>query len=678
MKNSLLKIKALSSFLRDVTFKAQVFVNYYILKHSKDLSNDIFKQNFWYSVCRVVYKKLSVEDFQKQYSKMPSLADTWNELNNREGVNLTVAIDGISNYGQVISTACETISTSNAFPAAKVSAVKYLVYQFIFDGVFSSQPTTVEVPDDTVPPTEQDDKHKIQGLIANSTLEIRNRLPSFPVTKETLNKAPFDIMLALRHMLSKYEDLIAKNPNPQTQESEQKPHEKSNTKTKKQKGKNPEAKKQTEKKFIPPRVFSLFPSPGLRWRFIKIDSQNLKSIFPDVAPKQNHNETLYEYTLRCFYECFNFGKLKIKRFTTKKFLNGLYTDGYTCRVLFCRKLLPSLAEHRVSLELDDFTTEEVEQYFRPCAVDLGRIDAFVSYHGGNDIRRLSSSEYYNMHGTVTRQKSEQDRKGRSGLEAIETNIPSPKTLSIEKYSSYITYMIEHLNALHSFYNFETAKIKWLNYLASQKTIQESVNILLNGGKKYNKQKRKQTKWNRKKRKKAQRSHANFQEKDAASNSVHRKKSSNRKNKNCFKEGDVKKMPLVVFGDGLKNKDHIKLKGHRHGLSNKIYKQLKLREGLGELLLLNINEYYTSKTCNSCLNQGLKNLEVGKGEDVKKLHQVLVCTTCNIFWNRDVMASKNMMSIATSIWSGNGHPNVFKRKNATSNVVVAPHLEGVST
>lgn len=207
----------------------------------------------------------------------------------------------------------------------------------------------------------------------------------------------------------------------------------------------------------------------------------------------------------------------------KMFLNGLYTDGYTCRVLLCRKLLPSLAEHRVSLELDDFTTEEVEQYFRPCAVDPGRIDAFVSYHGGNDIRRLSSSEYYNMHGTVTRQKSEQGRKGRSGLEAIETNIPSPKTLSIEKYSSYITYMIEHLNALHSFYNFETAKIKWLNYLASQKTIQESVNILLNGGKKYNKQKRKQTKWNRKKRKKAQRSHANSQEKDAASTSVHRKK-----------------------------------------------------------------------------------------------------------------------------------------------------------
>jgi hypothetical protein len=56
----------------------------------------------------------------------------------------------------------------------------------------------------------------------------------------------------------------------------------------------------------------------------------------------------------------------------------------------------------------------------------------------------------------------------------------------------------------------------------------------------------------------------------------------------------KKMPLIIFGGGLKNKDHVKFKGLRHGVSNKIYRQLKHREGLGESLLLNINEYKTSK------------------------------------------------------------------------------------
>lgn len=43
---------------------------------------------------------------------MPFLAAMWNELNSFEGVNLTVARDGITNYGQVISSVCETIATS--------------------------------------------------------------------------------------------------------------------------------------------------------------------------------------------------------------------------------------------------------------------------------------------------------------------------------------------------------------------------------------------------------------------------------------------------------------------------------------------------------------------------------------------------------------------------------------
>ncbi|KAG1048246.1 hypothetical protein G6F43_009349 [Rhizopus delemar] len=136
---------------------------------------------------------------------------------------------------------------STAFPAGKVSTIKYLVYQYILNEVFSLQLKTIEIPDDILPSTKQDDKRKIQGFIGNLSFDIRSCLLLFPVTKETLNVAPFSIMPALRHMLSKYETLIANNPNPQTQEPEQKPHDKSNTKTKKQKG-----KKQTEKKFIPP------------------------------------------------------------------------------------------------------------------------------------------------------------------------------------------------------------------------------------------------------------------------------------------------------------------------------------------------------------------------------------------------------------------------------------------
>ncbi|ORE07158.1 hypothetical protein BCV72DRAFT_304893 [Rhizopus microsporus var. microsporus] len=135
------------------------------------------------------------------------------------------------------------------------------------------------------------------------------------------------------------------------------------------------------------------------------------------------------------------------------------------------------------------------------------------------------------------------------------------------------------------------------------------------------------------------------------------------------------MPLVIFGDGLKNKDHVRFKGLRHGVSNRIYRQLKHREGLGELLLLDINKFKTSKTCNSCLSQELQNLKCGEGDNVKKIHQVLKCNTCNIFWNCDVMAAKNMLLIAHCVWNGQDRPNVFKRQFTTSNVAASFHSGG---
>jgi hypothetical protein len=54
------------------------------------------------------------------------------------------------------------------------------------------------------------------------------------------------------------------------------------------------------------------------------------------------------------------------------------------------------------------------------------------------------------------------------------------------------------------------------------------------------------------------------------------------------------MPLIIFGDGLKNKSHVKFKGLRVGVSEKLNRHLRIREKRGELLLLDINEYNTSK------------------------------------------------------------------------------------
>lgn len=67
---------------------------------------------------------------------------------------------------------------------------------------------------------------------------------------------------------------------------------------------------------------------------------------------------------------------------------------------------------------------------------------------------------------------------------------------------------------------------------------------------------------------------------------------------AFQTGDTTKMPLVVFGDGLTNKSSVRFRGLQHGVSEKIYKHLRLKEKLGELCLLDIDEFRTSQVCNA--------------------------------------------------------------------------------
>lgn len=112
LKKAVDKIKSLSCFLCSVLFKVQVFINYYITKHSQNLPNKrMFQQNFWYPLCKVICEQLSVNDFQSKYKNIHYLEDLWTEFNSFEDMNLIVAKDGLRNYAQVLATACETTAT---------------------------------------------------------------------------------------------------------------------------------------------------------------------------------------------------------------------------------------------------------------------------------------------------------------------------------------------------------------------------------------------------------------------------------------------------------------------------------------------------------------------------------------------------------------------------------------
>ncbi|PHZ13508.1 uncharacterized protein RHIMIDRAFT_120980 [Rhizopus microsporus ATCC 52813] len=48
---------------------------------------------------------------------------------------------------------------------------------------------------------------------------------------------------------------------------------------------------------------------------------------------------------------------------------------------------------------------------------------------------------------------------------------------------------------------------------------------------------------------------------------------------------------------------------------------------------------------------------------KKSHSILDCKACNILWNRDANASRNMLDISWAICRGKERPSVFTRKAA---------------
>jgi hypothetical protein len=106
-----------------------------------------------------------------------------------------------------------------------------------------------------------------------------------------------------------------------------------------------------------------------------------------------------------------------------------------------------------------------------------------------------------MSGNVNRQKKEEERKVQGRIKEIETIMPTGKTTDPRFYLLRILFIKTFWPQLSAFYNFQTAEIRFKNYRGRQQTIDEATNILLNGGKKYNREKRRMTKRNRRKRKK---------------------------------------------------------------------------------------------------------------------------------------------------------------------------------
>lgn len=58
--------------------------------------------------------------------------------------------------------------------------------------------------------------------------------------------------------------------------------------------------------------------------------------------------------------------------------------------------------------------------------------------------------------------------------------------------------------------------------------------------------------------------------------------------------DKNRLPIISFGNGMFGKDSVKLNGLRTGVTGILYRQLKTRQKSGDLLVLYVDEFRTSK------------------------------------------------------------------------------------
>ncbi|CEG73480.1 hypothetical protein RMATCC62417_08854 [Rhizopus microsporus] len=263
------------------------------------------------------------------------------------------------------------------------------------------------------------------------------------------------------------------------------------------------------------RLFSLFPVPSFKWRFVTISPSTLSS-FAGMPLKSS-----YEAKLSTSNTVFDLSSLGVNSFENLKkpaaknktaFANLIRSDGFAADVV----LYKSISNNEDVTEQSSDSTFDIQllsNVLRPgdvdnfslCGLDPGRQHAFTtSYNEGENshqIRRVSTAEYYNYTGSIRHQRKEQIRMEKEGMKNVLLNIPSAKATSLTQYHMYMTYIMANIQKILDFYGYETAEGRFHCYQGVQRAREEMVNILINVGKKYNKDRRKNTRKNRRRKKK---------------------------------------------------------------------------------------------------------------------------------------------------------------------------------
>ena len=134
------------------------------------------------------------------------------------------------------------------------------------------------------------------------------------------------------------------------------------------------------------------------------------------------------------------------------------------------------------------------------------------------------------------------------------------------------------------------------------------------------------------------------------------------------DASLDKCPVICLGNG--SFDRVRFRGKSYGHVKLLRRKLQDAQHQGRLIVLDVDERYTSKTCSTCGRRALANAKVFLPfEKVYALHAVVYCNKCNRVWQRDTNAARNIRSIAILAVQRNNLPAVHQKSNPSSRPVV---------
>ncbi|KAG2202838.1 hypothetical protein INT46_000497 [Mucor plumbeus] len=599
------RILSASEDVRQLLFRAQMFVNYFIiLRSNENIPGCIYRQPFWYSICQLVNNRRVTNS-----NVLPlGMLDDWNNFR-RQRPTIIYKVDLASGNSQCLSEACLQVSVTylntvvetfeqrvmsylyylvqNNYMSMKPDQVKLIVKEYCYQYVCRGEPkwpASVTLSDD------------LKLRIRNGCDSLRNHTTE-SISLKSLSASPGNYIRCFSYILSAYEE-EHRNHSP------------------------------FDVRRLPlPRLFSISPKPSCRCRFVNASVNALSCFVKESLPRG------YENQLQMFHRVFDFTKLRFKDISqlradsenTVLFNNLVRSDGFAVDFIFNRKKQESIIGGH-DLTLEDFTYEEVEGVYRPVFIGPGQKAVFTAAVGlGDDhqVRRCSTKEYYDLTGSTKYSIKLQRLKVERGITPIETDMPTTKTCQATVYLTHTTYMLLHRHILFDFYGFQRVKDRFFLYQDRQKASQTMVNMLVNGSSKYD---RKQRNRRRKKRKRK------FMRRQNKNKKIHITTIAKRKWKPSKFRQDKTKVPLIVFGARMFDKDLVKLKGNQCGVTGILWRALKKREK-GDFLVVTIDEFMTSRICNICHEDSLRKVDGVKG------HSVLGCQNCKKLWQRDINATR---------------------------------------